>query len=47
MHTHPKLHRFLRRALQQPCFGEALAREAPAAADVGGLDLRLLRELGH
>jgi glutathione S-transferase len=47
MHRHQKLYRFLRRALRQPCFEEALAREAPAAADVGGLDLRLLRELGH
>ena len=47
MHRHPRLHRFLRRALRQACFREALVREAPAAADVGGLDLRLLRELGH
>jgi glutathione S-transferase len=45
--AHPKLHRFLRRALSRDCFRKALEREAPAAADVGGLDLRLLRELGH
>ena len=44
---HPRLHRFLRRALSRECFSKALEREAPAAADVGALDLRLLRELGH
>jgi glutathione S-transferase len=47
MHSHPKLHRFLRRALARASFSTALKREAPAAAGVGGLDLRLLRELGH
>jgi glutathione S-transferase len=45
--THPKLHRFLRAALNRPRFAEALKIEAPAAAAVDGLDMRLLRELGH
>jgi len=45
--THPKLHGYLRAILQRPCFAEALTREAPAAAAVGGLDMRLLHELGY
>ena len=47
MQSYPRLHGFLRRALARECFRQALAREAPAAADVGGLDMGLLRELGH
>lgn len=46
-HLHPELHGFVRRALARPCFAGALEIEAPAAADVEGLDMRLLRELGH
>jgi glutathione S-transferase len=45
--THPKLHRFLRTALKRPCFAETFKIEAPAAAAVGGLDMRLLHELGY
>jgi glutathione S-transferase len=45
--THPKLYGFLRAILQRPCFADALKREAPAAAAVGGLDMRLLHELGY
>lgn len=45
--THPKLHRFLRATLKRPCFTAALKIEAPAAAGIGALDMRLLRELGH
>jgi glutathione S-transferase len=45
--THPKLHRFVRAVLQRPCFADALKVEAPAAAAVGGLDMRLLHELGY
>jgi glutathione S-transferase len=44
---HPKLHRFLRAILRRPCFAAALKVEAPAAAAVGGLDMRLLHELGY
>ncbi|MEZ4220540.1 MAG: glutathione S-transferase family protein [Polyangiaceae bacterium] len=43
----PKLHAFLRRALTRDTFAAALKAEAPAARDVGGLDLRLLEELGY
>jgi glutathione S-transferase len=45
--THPKLHGFLRTILRRPCFAGALGAEAPAAAAVGGLDMRLLHELGY
>jgi glutathione S-transferase len=44
---HPKLHRFLRAVLKRPCFAEAFKIEAPAAAAVGGLDMRLLHEIGY
>jgi glutathione S-transferase len=45
--THPKLHGFLRSTLMRPCFVDALKIEAPAVAAVGGLDMRLLHELGY
>jgi glutathione S-transferase len=45
--AHPNLYGFLRAILQRPCFADALKREAPAAAAVGGMDMRLLRELGY
>jgi glutathione S-transferase len=45
--AHPKLHRFLRTTLKRSCFAEAFKIEAPAAAAVDGLDMRLLHELGH
>jgi glutathione S-transferase len=45
--THPKLHRFLRRTLKRPSFAAALKIEAPFAASVEGMDMRLLREVGH
>lgn len=44
---YPRLYRFLERALGRDCFSRALAAEIPAARQVGGLDLSLLRRLGH
>lgn len=44
---YPKLFGFLRRSLSQPAFADALKVEAPAARGLGGLDTRLLDELGH
>jgi glutathione S-transferase len=44
---HPKLYRYLRKVLQRDCFKTAFATEVPAAESVGGLDMRLLRSLGH
>ena len=45
--THPRLHAHLRRTLRRENLRNAFEREVPAAASIGGLDLRLLRSVGY
>ena len=44
---HPRLRDFLARALKRESFCKAFAAEIPAATEIGGLDLSLLRRLGY
>jgi glutathione S-transferase len=44
---HPHLRAFLERALTRDSFRKAFEAEIPAACQVGGLDLALLRTLGY
>jgi glutathione S-transferase len=43
----PRLARFLERALGRESFRTAFQAEVPAAAQIGALDLSLLRRLGY
>jgi glutathione S-transferase len=44
LHDYPKLQRYLRALLARPSFQEQIAAEIPAAEQLGGLDLTVLRE---
>jgi glutathione S-transferase len=45
--AYPHLHAHLRRTLRRESLRAAFAREVPASASIGGLDLRLLRSVGY
>jgi len=44
LHDYPKLQRYLRALVRRPCFQAAFAVELPAAEQIEGLDLTVLRE---
>lgn len=44
LHGYPKLERYLHALLRRPCFQQAFAVELPAAEQVEGLDLTVLRD---